>query len=85
MNMTPVIDLISRSGYAGKTITYILVIFSIISWAVILNRMIFLFLANRKNKIYRNSVTSGIISNIQSMDKKITLIASGTDRKYRSD
>ena len=48
----PIIDMVARSGLAARIILILLAIFSVITWAVIFNRLSVLGRANKKNKQY---------------------------------
>lgn len=66
----PVIDMIIRSGWVARTILLLLAMFSLITWAVIFNRVFYLRRINFLNKRFRN-VFEGLknISQIEKVDK----------------
>ncbi len=66
----PVIDMIIRSGWVARTILLLLAMFSLITWAVIFNRVFYLRRINSLNKRFRN-VFEGLknISQIEKVDK----------------
>lgn len=67
----PVIDMIVRSGWAGRIITLILGLFSLITWAIIINRYFALNSVNAKNKLYKRRYESiNKLSDIENMDAK---------------
>ncbi|MFP4165393.1 MAG: MotA/TolQ/ExbB proton channel family protein [Chitinispirillaceae bacterium] len=49
----PVLEMITRSGWMGKTIIGLLMIFSLISWAIVFNRIFVLKRISQGNKQFR--------------------------------
>ena len=70
MNL-PVIDMIIRSGWAGRIIVVLLVLFSLISWAIIFDRLFTIGRISSKNKAFKKRYDSlGKLSDIEQMDAK---------------
>lgn len=68
----PVIDMIARSGWAGRIITLLLGLCSLITWAVIFNRYFALNNINSKNRNFRQRYDGlSKLSDIESVDKKV--------------
>jgi biopolymer transport protein TolQ len=65
----PVIEMIGRSGWAGRIIVLLLVLFSFITWAIVFDRIIFLSRAVSKSKIFKRRYDSlSKLSEIESID-----------------
>jgi biopolymer transport protein TolQ len=68
----PIVDMVLRSGWAARTILILLGIFSVITWAVIFNRLYVLGGANRKNKLYlRKYAGCAVIPEMEKLDKEL--------------
>jgi biopolymer transport protein ExbB/TolQ len=66
----PIVDMVLRSGWAARTILILLGIFSVITWAVIFNRLFVLGGANKKNKLYlRKYAGCAAIPEMEKLDK----------------
>lgn len=68
----PVVDMVLRSGWAARTILILLGIFSIMTWAVIFNRLYFLGGANKKNRLFLRKYTgSTALPEMEKFDKNL--------------
>jgi biopolymer transport protein TolQ len=68
----PIIDMVLRSGWAARFILILLGIFSIITWAVIFNRLSVLGGANKKNKQYLQKYAGcAVIPDLEKLDKEL--------------
>jgi biopolymer transport protein TolQ len=68
----PVIDMVMRSGWAARTILILLGIFSVVTWAVIFNRLFYLGGAAKKNRLFlRKYAGSSSVVEIEKYDKAI--------------
>ncbi|HEX3019192.1 MAG TPA: MotA/TolQ/ExbB proton channel family protein [Chitinispirillaceae bacterium] len=67
----PVIDMIARSGWAGRIIIILLALFSLLTWAIIFNRYFILNGVVGRNKIFRRRYeVINKLSDIESLDAK---------------
>jgi biopolymer transport protein TolQ len=69
----PVVEMVSRAGWVARLILALLGLFSIMTWAIIFNRMIFLGKASKGNKLFMRKY-SGMkaLTEIEKLDKKET-------------
>jgi len=75
----PVIDMVLRSGWAARTIIILLGIFSIMTWAVIFNRIAVLGKANKKNRLFLRKYTGcATMPEIEQLDKDLLSSPMGT-------
>ncbi|NLW31664.1 MAG: hypothetical protein GXY77_09430 [Fibrobacter sp.] len=69
---TPVLDMILRSGLMGRIIISMLMILSLITWAIIFNRFFALSRIRAGNGLFRRMYESlKRVSDIENMDKKV--------------
>lgn len=69
---TPVLDMILRSGLMGRIIISMLMILSLITWAIIFNRFFVLSRVRAGNGLFRRMYESlKRVSDIENMDKKV--------------
>ncbi len=68
----PVVDMVLRSGWAARTILILLGIFSVITWAVIFNRLYVLGGANKKNRLFLRKYSGGsALTGLEKFDKTL--------------
>lgn len=67
----PVLDMVMRSGWAGRLIVLMLVILSFVTWAIILGRIVALSRIGNENKKFRKLFSSlNKISDVENCDAK---------------
>jgi biopolymer transport protein TolQ len=67
----PVVEMISRAGWVARLILALLGLFSIMTWAIIFNRMIFLGKASKGNRQFmRKYAGMKTLGEIEKLDKK---------------
>ena len=67
----PVVEMISRAGWVARLILALLGLFSIMTWAIIFNRMIFLGKASKGNRLFmRKYAGMKTLGEIEKLDKK---------------
>jgi biopolymer transport protein TolQ len=75
----PVVDMVLRSGWAARTILILLGIFSVVTWAVIFNRLYFLGGAAKKNRFFlRKYAGCATVPEIEKMGKDLLSCPMGT-------
>jgi biopolymer transport protein TolQ len=75
----PVIDMVLRSGWAARTILILLGFFSIVTWAVIFNRIAILGGANKRNRLFLRKYTGcATMPEIEKLDKELLASPMGT-------
>jgi biopolymer transport protein TolQ len=75
----PVVDMVLRSGWAARTILILLGIFSVVTWAVIFNRLYFLGNAAKKNRLFlKKYVGCATMPEIERLDKNLLSCPMGT-------
>jgi biopolymer transport protein TolQ len=68
----PIIDMVLRSGWAARTILILLGIFSVITWAVIFNRLSYLGKATKRNKQFLKKYAGCVhVTDIEKIDKQL--------------
>ncbi len=68
----PVVDMVLRSGWAARTILILLGIFSVVTWAVIFNRLYALGNAKKRNRIFLQKYAAcTTISELEKIDVKL--------------
>jgi len=66
---TPVIAMILKAGWMGRTITFSLVLLSFVTWAIIFNRFYVLSKISSGNRLFRKRYSNiGKISEIENLD-----------------
>ena len=69
----PVVDMILRAGWVARLILVILGIFSIVTWAIIINRFLYLREAARGNRFFLRGYQSIVsLTDVEKMDRKQT-------------
>jgi biopolymer transport protein TolQ len=67
----PVIDMVIRSGWAGRLIVLMLVVLSFVTWAIIFGRIVVLSKVSSENKKFKKLFKSfNKISDVESCDEK---------------
>jgi biopolymer transport protein TolQ len=75
----PVLDMITRSGWIARAVLILLGIFSIMTWAIILNRFAYLGKVKKGNKAFLRGYTSIVsLSDVERMPKNTTETLLGT-------
>jgi len=67
----PLLDMILRSGWAGRIIVLLLLLFSFISWGIVINRLFILANITKGNKLFRKKYsTLTRISDVEKLTPK---------------
>ena len=75
----PVVDMVLRSGWAARTILILLGLFSVMTWAVIFNRVYVLGRANRKNRLFLRKYTGcATMPELEKLGKDVMACPMGT-------
>jgi biopolymer transport protein TolQ len=75
----PVVDMVLRAGWAARTILILLGIFSVMTWAVIFNRLYVLGHANKKNRLFlRKYAGCATMPELEKLDKNLMSCPMGT-------
>jgi len=68
----PIIDMILRSGWVARSILVLLGIFSIITWAVIFNRMYYLRKVSKLSRLFIKKIhRHEAITDIETVDAQL--------------
>jgi biopolymer transport protein TolQ len=69
---TPFIDMILRSGWVARSILILLGIFSVVTWAVVFNRLYYLGQAAKKHKLFlRRYAACKAVTDIEKIDSQV--------------